>query len=146
MTAVRCLSARYKTVFMALSQKVTALHPESVQESVTTAGPGKKAAVTSLVAATGMRTITENAVESGTAIARGTGTETVRERGKGNTDIVKRKTNEAQGRMEGIGGTTFLATTSPPCMTGQDNLPPAPLPPPSPLVLHPSFCLLILFA
>lgn len=67
------------------------LSEESVQESVTTAGPGKKAAVTSLVAATGMRTITENAVESGTAIARGTGTETVRERGKGNTDIVKRK-------------------------------------------------------
>lgn len=76
---------------MALSPKVMALHPgESVPESATTAGRGKRADVTSLVVVIGMKTITENAAGSGTGIVRGTGTETVRERGRESTDIARR--------------------------------------------------------
>lgn len=67
------------------------LQGESVPGNVTTVALEKRVGDTNLAAATGMRTITENAVGSGIAIVRGTGTETGKERGKGSTGTASRK-------------------------------------------------------
>ena len=53
---------------------------ESAPENVTTAAPEKRADATSPAVATGTRTITENAAESATAIAREIVIETGKER------------------------------------------------------------------
>lgn len=64
---------------------------ESVPGNETTAALEKRADATSPAVVTGMRTITENAAGSGTAIARGTATETAKERGRGSTDIARQQ-------------------------------------------------------
>lgn len=87
MTAVRSSSVPCRIVSTALSQKATVPPPgESVPGNETTAAPEKRADGTSPAVVTDMRTITENAAGSGTAIVRGTGTATAREKGRGSTD------------------------------------------------------------
>lgn len=63
---------------------------ENVPGNGTIAAPEKRAGVTSLAAVIGMKTITENAAGSATAIVSGTGTETARESAKGSTDTARR--------------------------------------------------------
>lgn len=67
------------------------LQGENVPGNVTTVAQEKRVDDTNLVAATGMRTITENAVGREIVIVRGIGTVTGKERGRGNTGTVSRK-------------------------------------------------------
>lgn len=67
------------------------LQGENVPGNVTTVAQEKRVDDTNLVAVTGMRTITENAVGREIVIVRGIGTVTGKERGRGNTGTVSRK-------------------------------------------------------
>lgn len=131
---------------MALSQRAMALRQgENVPGNVTTVAQEKRVDDTNLVAATGMRTITENAVGREIVIVRGIGTVTGKERGRGNTGTVSRKrAYEDQGWMEGKGGTLSLPSVHDRTGTQLPSLPPPPpflLSYPSPPILLSICCL-----